>query len=331
MPLIKSGSKKAFKHNVEVEMAAHPDKKAQDLAIAYSVKRKNMAKGGQVTAKTESRPMPDMKADDAHMVAQNDHKHNLPGSKMLDQPTLPQARHGMKTTPIKHPKMVPSTGYSAKLRDQEDNLQKAGMVNNGPQIQPKTMYNEKDANKHGIPPHPMKRMAKGGMINDEVSFNEAEEDMDQHPAMEESDNDQMAPAKDEYMADHFADGGEVDAHEEEALEHHASIVAAIMAKRAAKEALHSGSEDMDHAEMMAEGGEVYLDENEEEMSADPSSYDDQNIAAMKENYDEDMDDADQPMDSNEHGDSEEEHAENKKDHSIIAKIMSRKKKSPITR
>lgn len=40
MPLIKSKSKKAFKENVRREMKAGKPKK-QDLAIAYSVKRKS--------------------------------------------------------------------------------------------------------------------------------------------------------------------------------------------------------------------------------------------------------------------------------------------------
>lgn len=50
MPLIHSGSKKALKKNIEVEMEAHPDKKKQDLAIAYSVQRhaKKMSSGGEV-------------------------------------------------------------------------------------------------------------------------------------------------------------------------------------------------------------------------------------------------------------------------------------------
>ena len=52
MPLIKSGSKKAFEKNVKTEMEANPSKKdrAQNLAIAYNVQRQNkkkkMAEGG---------------------------------------------------------------------------------------------------------------------------------------------------------------------------------------------------------------------------------------------------------------------------------------------
>lgn len=53
MPLLKKASKKALKQNIESEMDAHPDKKAQDLAIAYNVQkqaRKKMASGGKATA-----------------------------------------------------------------------------------------------------------------------------------------------------------------------------------------------------------------------------------------------------------------------------------------
>lgn len=72
-------------------------------------------------------------------------------------------------------------------------------------------------------------------------------------------------------------------------EHYESIADAILAKkRKAK---------------FADGGMVDLDENAEEASANPNTYDDQNeLAAMKENYDEGMDGVIDPMDSNEHGD-----------------------------
>ena len=43
MPLKKSASKEAFKHNVKAEMGAGKSPK-QALAIAYSVKRKAQAK-----------------------------------------------------------------------------------------------------------------------------------------------------------------------------------------------------------------------------------------------------------------------------------------------
>lgn len=53
MPLVKSASKKALKENIETEMEEHPGKenRAQNLAIAYNMKRqarKKMADGGSV-------------------------------------------------------------------------------------------------------------------------------------------------------------------------------------------------------------------------------------------------------------------------------------------
>lgn len=44
MPLIKSGSKKALKKNIEVEMEANPENKKQDLAIAFDIQRRNKRK-----------------------------------------------------------------------------------------------------------------------------------------------------------------------------------------------------------------------------------------------------------------------------------------------
>lgn len=50
MPLVHGKSKKAFQHNVETEMNEHPGNRAQNLAIAYAIKRKaqkhKMAMGG---------------------------------------------------------------------------------------------------------------------------------------------------------------------------------------------------------------------------------------------------------------------------------------------
>ncbi len=62
MPLIQSPKKKAFEENVKTEMEANPGKKnrAQNLAIAYSVQRKNkgkkkMAEGGEVSEGTNDK------------------------------------------------------------------------------------------------------------------------------------------------------------------------------------------------------------------------------------------------------------------------------------
>lgn len=350
MPLMHGKSKKAFSKNVATEENAGKPK-AQALAIAYSVKRKpkkmakggeaeakettvrpdggygsvtvmdakggpvkKMAKGGPVSAKTEKRPMPETEANDAHEIARNAAKHALIKADWTDTPH--QVKKGMRTTPIKHPKMAHSDVVQSRLRDEEDHLQTSADVNDGPQEQPPREDDEIDAKKSGpmVPALKMKRMAKGGEINEEVSMHDAEEDGEEHPAGLESDNDEMAPPEDEFMAGHFADGGEISPMDEEMEEHHASISAAIMAKRAKlHEMVASGAMDEDHAgeDMMADGGQVDLDENAME---EPNGYYDLNEhAALKENYDEGMHDATDPMDSNEHGDEREASAENKHD------------------
>lgn len=142
MPLIKSKSKKAFEHNVKEEMEANPgkDKRAQNLAIAYSVKRKakkasggmvqsgskdmNMAEGGMVpSAKSEARPMPDSKGQE--QVSRNSGKKAPKNDQWLDQPTVDQAQsnNGRAVKPIKRPMMVPSNAFSTRMYDEEGRLQ----------------------------------------------------------------------------------------------------------------------------------------------------------------------------------------------------------------
>lgn len=76
-----------------------------------------------------------------------------------------------------------------------------------------------------------------------------------------------------------------------------SMADMIMMRRKAKKMMEES--DMKKAENFADGGEVDLDENAME---EPNSYYHQNEeAALKENYDEDMDHLHQDMDSNEHG------------------------------
>lgn len=408
MPLMHGKSKKAFSKNVKTEMEAGKPQK-QALAIAYSVKRKpkkmagggttrpdggfgtvtvyeagggkikKMADGGPVSAKTEKRPMPETKANDAHEIARNAAKHALVQDGWTDQPTLPQARKGMKTTPIKHPSMAQSPIIKAKLRDEEDHLETSAGVNNGPQEQPPHDDDELGPDRSGPKVPDMQRehnngrkpYAKGGMTRKDHGIEEKERheeaDMEESLGPSEDEGDEMAMSDDELdqkrngnrvpdMEDEhsthrapYAGGGEIGddeanmdheeemnpAHshysaddsesapmDEEMEEHHASITAAIMAKRAKlHEMVASGAMDEDHAaeDMMAEGGEVDLDENAME---EPNGYYPRNEhAALKENYDEDMHDVTEPMDSNEHGDEEESHSENK--HDMVSAIRSK--------
>lgn len=90
MPLIQSKSKKALQKNIETEMDANtsPENRAQNLAIAYSIKRKNskkMAKGGPVSAQNESRPMPDQTFNDAADARRSSAKKKLSGDSVSNR------------------------------------------------------------------------------------------------------------------------------------------------------------------------------------------------------------------------------------------------------
>lgn len=108
-----------------------------------------------------------------------------------------------------------------------------------------------------------KKMYEGGVVSQE----RAEEDME--PAVPMRKSERMGPPEDEYMSDHFSEGG--------------SVADEIMRKK----------------KMYAEGGEVDLSENAEE---EPNNEDDMSYEALKkENYSESdgLEALDQPEDSNE--------------------------------
>lgn len=104
--------------------------------------------------------------------------------------------------------------------------------------------------------------------------------------------DNMRPPEAEYMANRFAQGGEVD-------DHYDGIASAIMRKK-----------------RMAAGGMVDINENAEESGQSP--YDDMNSeAAMKELYEDDQL-GPQPESSNEHGDADD-------DYSVSSQVRKRMK------
>lgn len=310
------------------------------LTHAEGGKIKKMAQGGPVSAKSEKRPMPDQTSNDSKMVSKTSKK-SLPDSGWTDQPTVKQAQKP-SITPLSRPKMANS---AFKVRDRDDVDKEERMMlelgpNDGPQHEPDKEYNEEGPDRQGPKMSDNQKQhsdgkpayAKGGMINDEVSMSDSEEDNDEHPAGLEMDNDQISPAHDEYMAGHFAQGGEVDedmvsrpdkgwgaiivkgknkpeyaeggeiGHEEQEMDHHDSIAAAIMAKRDRMHAeIDSGAHDMDDAVMMAEGGQVDLSLSSMEQ---PNEYYPRNEdEILKENFAEEAQSLKQPTDSNEQGDA----------------------------
>lgn len=292
MPLIKSKSQKAVSENIATEMKAGAPQK-QAVAIAMSVRRKapkKMAKGGSV--KSEARPAPESTHNDKIEVAHNARAEPVSQSQMTSRPDIkqdaPRKSPSLKNPqPLKASKLVaadsPFKVLDRRLQDEEARLQ---------------------------------LLAKGGMINEEVSMKRAEEDEKpsmspikesyEHPSEEEVMSDKMAPV--------LAEGGDVES--EESREHelaespeqeieeerHDSLAAAIMAKR----------------RKLAQGGQVDLDLNAEEQ---PNGYYKRNEdAVLKENYDSGMEDVSQPIDSNEHS----EHIESDL-HDMVSAIRRRMK------
>ena len=118
-----------------------------------------------------------------------------------------QSKTGMKTSKIKHPRMVASNVVQSRLRDEEDDLMDS-MPPSSPKDQPPMADDEMGADRQGpkVPDEQRehsngrKPYAKGGMINEEVSMHDAEEDHAEHPAGLEEDDDQMRQPMDEYMS-----------------------------------------------------------------------------------------------------------------------------------
>lgn len=188
----------------------------------------------------------------------------------------------MKKQPIKHPKMTDSSLKVKLMKDESDEIKMA--EGGGIMDRMKSEYaGLKEAVKTGGTQYSVTKQANIDQANPQPKS--------EHKIKEKPDS-----------AWGFAEGGMVDSELED--EHHASIAAAIMAKR----------------QKMADGGQVDIEDNAQEMAND---LDDLNEAALKENYDEDLMDIAQPLDSNEHADSREAREENEADQDIISKIRSK--------
>lgn len=319
--------------------------KDQSLAISYSVqrkaKRKKMAAGGPVSAKTEQRPMPEQMDNDAKQAHKVSAKPIVDGQ-WDENPVIPRP----KTQKLKHPSMAQSPVFKVRLRDQEDDLIDSQAPNEGPQRQPPEMYNEEGPNRQGpdVPALHMKRMAEGGMMPEDHGIEEMEREDEAHLQSMEAPSEDMGesearslneegpnrrgprvPALDMKM---MAEGGM--AQEEIDDQAHDSMAAAIMAKRR-KSALMDSDSDIDHEMLMASGGSVESGSHDMDMAEggeingmdsiyahpekdqadlrrnaeEDANMEDQSSfnALRKENYSESagLRQMDSPMDSNEHG------------------------------
>lgn len=312
------------------------------LSLALGMKKqqakRKMASGGPVSAKTEKRAMPDQLHNDMKMAAQSEKGEKpVQQDNFLSRPDKKQMapKMGHSINKIKTPRQAGEPPYKARLEGQEQDFE-VSMPPASIKEQPEQMYDEKSQDESG-PQHPLKgqikpKFAKGGSINDLVSFNDAEQDNLDEPMNLEADKDMEGPSMHEVMSDHFAKGGAVgedmQPEEEAEMEHHDSIAAAIMAKRAKMHAhVDSGALDEDDAadHMYADGGQVDIMDNGKEEASD-AEYTMRNKAALRENYDMPIEDATQPADSNMHGDEREDETSDKHDmvSKIRAQIMKRK-------
>lgn len=166
MPLTKSASKKAFKHNIEVEMKSG---KPQDqaLAIAYSIKRKNrkkMAEGGEISAKDEKRPMPENEYDDKHEISLNKSRHSMEGDGWSDKPNASDKFEiRQKLTSGDPDESSPHTGESEEDMLRRHAMERAAYAKGG------HVMREEDEDGHlSIAEQVMKRrkkMADGGEVD----------------------------------------------------------------------------------------------------------------------------------------------------------------------
>jgi len=105
MPLIQSPKKKALERNIRTEMEAHPGKahRAQDLAIAYSVQRKNRKALGGVIGREMNEPAiervgkelyldEDERASEAE--SERDHKMHFAGGGNVDDDDIHKGQGG---------------------------------------------------------------------------------------------------------------------------------------------------------------------------------------------------------------------------------------------
>lgn len=224
MPLIQSPSKKALQKNIKTEIEVHPSKgkRSQDLAIAFSVQRKNKRKkyadGGEVSNKKEN-------YDEAPSMDQIKERTTAQLKTVKPSPTPSKFAKGGKiyskdeehTFPKKNPKLgdeyegdnepslkAGATGKYMKPSD-KDFMGKdwaGGEMGDTPEDSDEDAIAKKD--------YSSDRYAKGGTVGAGHYGKKSEEDGAEHPAGLESDNDQMRPDKNDYLGNDWAGGPDLD-------------------------------------------------------------------------------------------------------------------------
>ena len=160
-------------------MDANPekDKRAQNLAISYAIKRKNrkkMAKGGEVlSAKSEKRPMPDDSYNDSNETGRNSGNKSLKDGDWTDNPTVEQAQRPSQTK-LSQPKGVGSDAMAMRQRDMHDDEEDLGdsIYPESDRAQPIARDNEVGASSSGSDVSDMERQHN----NKRAAYEMAKED-----------------------------------------------------------------------------------------------------------------------------------------------------------
>lgn len=320
----------------------------KSLAIAYSTQRRSKkAKGSTAneSAASERRPMPEERDKDAHMTSENSSRKPPKDDTMTSRPDREQSTKG-STQRLKHPKMVPQSLYSVRLRDEEDHLERSEAPA-APAEQPPRHDDEKQPKRQGPDASSlhMKKMAEGGSVH----LDEMMEHQDNALASEEArDADMNRSRTGTIEADrkrHLAFNIEAQRHDMEAKEHHRLAAEAYKRHKESEPSDAMDEDQPDDAPMddegaeiasilskrykFADGGEVDLSRNADE---DPNEEDQMSFEALKkENYSESegLDDLDQPEDSNTMGDIKETDSENEHDEiEAIHRRIAKRKAAP---
>jgi len=140
-----------------MEMAKESAQRRLTESKKIHPKLKGLAEGGAISAHDEARPSTQTEENDRHEIArQHAAKALSPKQDATSPKNRTAARGGLKTTPIKHPKMVPSDALSTKLYDKEGNLIDTAYPESPNRHLPADEH-EEGADRHG--PSPKKAMA----------------------------------------------------------------------------------------------------------------------------------------------------------------------------
>lgn len=350
MPLIQGKSDEARSKNIATEMKAGKPRK-QSIAIAYSVQRKNkkkkMALGGAVESSIHSGHSYDR--EPAMPKDKPDNKRPNESDYMGDEWTAYKSGGEVLTEKPNSPRPSQASTESEALNERAPR--------GGSTHEQMAEYHEQEAAKHRM-------MSKGGMYN-EGGIAEFEgkaqedgypgtpspkEDNYRRPASAFIDTERWSDDEEPSRSAHYegggmiedimkkrkkmSDGGDVGPTLGGVIGYPGTPSSVKKAKGGSIQQADEAAEDMvanvmkrrkEKMMKMADGGEVDLEENSEEVSTKPGPYDDYDVEAADHPQYDDTQISEQPEDSNEHGDEEEKSAEN--EHDMISAIRRRMRSS----